>query len=159
METSFNCICGQGYVLSSSRDACVDTDECAIKPEICGKGVCMNTPGSHRCECYPGFRLTPSGVCEDIDECARPEPSCVDGRCNNTLGSFLCHCDEGWALDHSGTVCIDRREELCFSSHQGDECLDPRLEMMTKKECCCTAGAAWGAQQCEMCPLQHTKAS
>lgn len=34
-----------------------DIDECANSPDICGHigQVCINTPGSYRCECVDGF--------------------------------------------------------------------------------------------------------
>lgn len=36
-----------------------DIDECISSP--CQNGRCINTPGSFRCECHPGFNLGPDG--------------------------------------------------------------------------------------------------
>ena len=34
----------------------IDINECKIAEGICGPGRCINTPGSFRCECQPGYR-------------------------------------------------------------------------------------------------------
>lgn len=33
----------------------VDIDECRISPDLCGSGICVNTPGSFECECFEGY--------------------------------------------------------------------------------------------------------
>ena len=40
----------------------VDIDECTENGKICLNGECINTPGSHRCECNPGYQLSPDGA-------------------------------------------------------------------------------------------------
>ena len=42
------CVCDEGFTLTATRDACVDRDECATNPFICGNGTCLNTFGSFR---------------------------------------------------------------------------------------------------------------
>lgn len=32
-----------------------DIDECHISPDLCGRGTCVNTPGSFECECFRGY--------------------------------------------------------------------------------------------------------
>lgn len=32
-----------------------DIDECRISPDLCGSGICVNTPGSFECECFEGY--------------------------------------------------------------------------------------------------------
>lgn len=32
-----------------------DIDECHISPDLCGRGTCVNTPGSFECECFHGY--------------------------------------------------------------------------------------------------------
>lgn len=36
--------------------ACEDIDECALKIDGCDQ-VCVNTPGSYRCDCHSGYTL------------------------------------------------------------------------------------------------------
>ena len=34
-------------------------NECAVRPEICGNGRCVDTAGSYRCDCDPGYEVDP----------------------------------------------------------------------------------------------------
>lgn len=40
----------------------IDVNECVIHPGICKNGICVNTDGSFRCECAPGYHLDASGT-------------------------------------------------------------------------------------------------
>ena len=53
--------------------------------------------------------------------------------------------------------CIDTRKGLCFAVIRNDVCQAVTTKMMKikKKECCCTAGKAWGTG-CEKCPRRGT---
>lgn len=62
-QGSFQCICGNGYALTSGRDSCVDIDECHRHPNICNNGSCVNGVGSYKCHCYPGFKLSHNNDC------------------------------------------------------------------------------------------------
>lgn len=42
-------------------DDCQDIDECSTTPDICDNGRCINTEGSYKCDCYPGFKRSPDG--------------------------------------------------------------------------------------------------
>lgn len=49
-------------------DVNADINECEIYPDICKNGRCVNTDGSFRCECPPGFTLDHTGTeCRGID--------------------------------------------------------------------------------------------
>lgn len=43
-------------------DVIADVNECLLSPGICKNGFCINTDGSFRCECGPGYRLDASGT-------------------------------------------------------------------------------------------------
>lgn len=57
-------------------------DECSISFKICGNGVCINTPGSFKCECQEGYETMP------------PMETCMGKliKFNNwwAISSFLC---------------------------------------------------------------------
>ncbi|MBN3273393.1 LTBP1 protein, partial [Polyodon spathula] len=85
-----------------------EINECAVNPEICGPGYCINLPMGYTCVCNTGFHLNNElTTCVDIIECELSPRLCSNGRCENTEGSFLCVCRAGFVVDEEGTNCID----------------------------------------------------
>lgn len=42
----------------------LDNDECSGSEILCQRNAdCINSPGSYRCECSDGFKLSPVGAC------------------------------------------------------------------------------------------------
>ena len=80
------CECPDGYVLDGSK-TCVDADECATDPKVCGNGTCTNREGGFECTCAQGFTPGPTGTCEDVNECVESAVLCAF-RCHNTPGSY-----------------------------------------------------------------------
>ncbi|KAJ8714767.1 hypothetical protein PYW07_002992 [Mythimna separata] len=92
-----------------------DLDECKVRPDVCKGGRCINTDGSFRCECPPGYTLNPTGlVCVDADECAADPRICGNGTCTNTPGGYECRCNFGFTQGPEQT-CVDI-----------DECMEGR---------------------------------
>ncbi|XP_069864127.1 adhesion G protein-coupled receptor E2-like [Dipodomys merriami] len=67
-EGSYYCVCSPGYALESgdkifrneSENTCQDVDECRSGQHQChSSAVCVNTVGSYRCRCPPGWRPLP----------------------------------------------------------------------------------------------------
>lgn len=60
---SFTELCpdGPGYAPSLTPDLYEDINECKVFPGICENGICINTDGSYRCQCQPGFILDTTG--------------------------------------------------------------------------------------------------
>ncbi|XP_014653128.1 PREDICTED: adhesion G protein-coupled receptor E2-like [Ceratotherium simum simum] len=89
-EGSYYCTCSPGYELVSggrmfrneSENTCQDEDECSSGRHQCHSStVCVNTVGSYRCHCLPGWTLVPgspdgpnSTVCEEIFPPWTPPP-------------------------------------------------------------------------------------
>uniref|UniRef100_H2ZJD7 Fibrillin 2b n=1 Tax=Ciona savignyi TaxID=51511 RepID=H2ZJD7_CIOSA len=112
-DTSFTCLCNQGYTLDESGNNCTDIDECVISPGLCGNGVCINTGGDFTCDCEEGYEDSVTlKVCTDIDECSLPG-HCTGGTCFNTEGSYECACPPGRSLGPDGTNCCALRPDLC----------------------------------------------
>ncbi|KAA0711091.1 Latent-transforming growth factor beta-binding protein 1 [Triplophysa tibetana] len=113
-----------------------EVDECRIKPDICGQGVCINNPDSYICICDIGFRTdSEDTTCLDVDECAERPGLCANGHCQNTPGSFQCACEPGFMSNEEGTSCADM-----------DECRDSQV---------CPSGICYntlGSFMCIPCP-------
>ncbi|XP_023701075.2 fibrillin-2 isoform X1 [Paramormyrops kingsleyae] len=104
----FTCRCPPGF--SQHHTACIDNNECAVEPNLCGaNGACENSPGSFSCECQQGYSSDPSGLrCHDVDEC-KGSHRCQHG-CQNTLGGYRCTCPQGYMQHYQWNQCVDENE-------------------------------------------------
>ncbi|KAM7047053.1 P-selectin-like isoform 2-T3 [Acridotheres tristis] len=78
------------------------------------RGECMETIGSYRCECYPGFQ---GPECADVVQCAKLEPQGVPMNCSHPYGDFsynsTCEfsCHEGFERRGAGVLrCLPSQE-------------------------------------------------
>ncbi|XP_061188876.1 mucin-like protein [Saccostrea echinata] len=115
------CVCHLGWTGETCE---IDIDECERSPCIGEHELCLNTPGSYRCDCVTGFNNS-EGSCTDIDECQNPT-SCHQ-ICINTEGSYQCDCDTGFKLTNENycidiNECIDTRCHDCNNWPGGFEC-------------------------------------
>ncbi|KAG8001253.1 Fibrillin-1 [Nibea albiflora] len=111
---SYVCTCKPGYTTDISSTLCVDNNECASDPNLCGSnGVCQNTPGSFNCDCQRGFSLDSTAqTCEDMDECDGNH-RCQHG-CQNLVGGYRCSCPQGYLQHYQWNQCVDENE--CLNS-------------------------------------------
>ena len=116
--TSASCGCRKG--LTKNGENCFDVDECGLGIDDCPRrSNCINTMGSHICDCYAGYDDTNctnldvmvcrvldrefectckdgfdehvNGTCTDIDECSRGLHKCQKNLdCVNNLGDYAC---------------------------------------------------------------------
>ncbi|NXT44709.1 LYAM3 protein, partial [Pelecanoides urinatrix] len=89
--------------------------QASCQPFPCSRrGECVETIGSYRCECYPGFH---GPECEDVVQCAGLEPKGVRMNCSHPFGDFSYNstcafeCQEGFQRQGAGTL-------RCLSSQQ-----------------------------------------
>ncbi|XP_026709917.1 P-selectin isoform X1 [Athene cunicularia] len=71
------------------------------------RGECVETIGSYRCECYPGFH---GPECENVVQCAKLEPRGVHMNCSHPYGDFsynstcVFRCQEGFEQRGADTL-------------------------------------------------------
>lgn len=102
--------------LCSQQQSITEVNECALRPDICGDGKCIDTKEGYECECYPGFTRKPGGRCEDVDECLLGY--CQGGICHNQPGSFTCDCPHGFVVSGDGRYCTGNRLLSSFSTKE-----------------------------------------
>ncbi|XP_037292482.1 fibrillin-2 isoform X4 [Manduca sexta] len=155
---SFRCECAAGYTLTADARHCRDVDECSELQLPCGRDgdpACTNTNGGYECSCGPGWRLV-GRRCVDRDECKELPYVCAGGECRNFNGGYMCDCPAGWRFDKQAAICVDERKELCYEQWDGGRCHQARSLLLSRPECCCSEGAAWG-RYCERCPTPDSQ--
>lgn len=55
-----------GVIPGGDQVGRIAINECVLRPEICGKGKCIDTVAGYECECDPGYRLGKNNVCEGL---------------------------------------------------------------------------------------------
>uniref|UniRef100_A0A671TUS3 Latent-transforming growth factor beta-binding protein 4 n=1 Tax=Sparus aurata TaxID=8175 RepID=A0A671TUS3_SPAAU len=136
-----------------------NVNECVQSPGVCSVGECVNTMGSYRCVCPPGYRSNSQQTsCQDVDECQ--QNPCSNGRCDNTPGSYRCVCRLGYRL--SGNTCTDVDEcaepsqcpgQMCVNSVGSYRCMSCRPGYtLTNRQCTdvdeCLQASQCPGQQC-----------
>ncbi|XP_043955596.1 adhesion G protein-coupled receptor E5 isoform X2 [Gambusia affinis] len=120
--------CEMGY--SRVDQNCVDVNECAEAPEICGENAtCFNTDGSYYCQCQEGFRSKTvnftnedSVKCTDINECLEIKDICgPNANCQNTNSNYTCSCQNGFASSTGVEIFHGRDNVTC---RDVNECAD-----------------------------------
>uniref|UniRef100_A0A673XGP4 Neural EGFL like 1 n=1 Tax=Salmo trutta TaxID=8032 RepID=A0A673XGP4_SALTR len=130
-NTRAECECMSGFAsIHGDSTYCEDIDECAVQSHYCqANTMCVNVPGSHRCDCLPAFIRVDDYSCTEHDECASGQSSCDDNAiCTNTIRGHLCTCKPGYV--GNGSICIAFCEEGCRS---GGTCVSPNT-------CICPSG-------------------
>ncbi|XP_004835593.1 nidogen-2 [Heterocephalus glaber] len=109
----YTCVCAPGY--QGDGRSCMDVNECANGYHRCGpNSVCINLPGSYRCECPNGYEFVddqhtcilvapPPNPCEDSRHNCAPagQARCI----NHGDGTFSCACLPGYT--GNGYQCSD----------------------------------------------------
>ncbi|XP_055369679.1 latent-transforming growth factor beta-binding protein 1-like [Betta splendens] len=163
---SYHCVsCQPGYTLTNRQ--CTDVDEC-VRVEACdAERVCVNTMGSFRCDCPPGFRTVGLGrQCRDINECLEGDFCFSGGECVNTAGSYSCVCSQGFMLSDNGTMCLDVDECVKLGACLDGRCVNTdgsfqcqcdtgfttnpeKTACLDVDECVSSGGSICGSQRCE----------
>ena len=120
LDTQFDCGHGRGCIpLERMCDHHNDCGGWEDEPSSCHHGqdmcednnggcdqVCVNTEASHRCTCWPGYKLVTNSTCEDVDECLESSDTCSQ-QCTNTNGSYTCSCYPGYTFHpQNSSLCL-----------------------------------------------------
>ncbi|XP_033480983.2 nephronectin isoform X2 [Epinephelus lanceolatus] len=105
------CLCSTGYKGPQCDE---DVNECGFLERPCSQR-CMNTHGSYRCYCEPGYTLSADGY-----TCTR-EAACFSLRCQfgcqmERGGAVRCLCPPGLHLAADNKTCEDKDECLTGSN-------------------------------------------
>uniref|UniRef100_A0A8B9FNZ6 p-selectin n=1 Tax=Amazona collaria TaxID=241587 RepID=A0A8B9FNZ6_9PSIT len=104
------------------------------------RGECVETIGSYRCECYPGFH---GPECEDVVQCTELEPNGVQMNCSHPYGHFsynstcVFECQEGFERQGASTL-------RCLPSQQWSA----DTPMCTAITCPVLSAPDWGELNC-----------
>ncbi|KAM9007944.1 P-selectin-like isoform 9-T10 [Ara ararauna] len=104
------------------------------------RGECVETIGSYRCECYPGFH---GPECEDVVQCTELEPKGVQMNCSHPYGHFsynstcVFECQEGFERQGTSTL-------QCLPSQQWSA----DIPMCTAITCPVLSAPEWGELNC-----------
>ncbi|XP_054466068.1 hemicentin-1 [Anoplopoma fimbria] len=128
--------CGPGFKPSITGTSCEDVDECQESALSPCQHQCLNTLGSFRCICHPGYQLS-GHRCIDINECMR-NVCPANKECRNTEGGYQCFdsCPAGMTKSENG-ACMDvdecqdgshmcRYTQICQNTIGGYGCVCPR---------------------------------
>ncbi|TFK01273.1 type 1 phosphatidylinositol 4,5-bisphosphate 4-phosphatase [Platysternon megacephalum] len=107
----YQILCGNqapGFIIDIHTGKPIDIDECSSGENLCQRNAdCINIPGSYRCECSTGYKLSPSGACVGRNECQEIPNVCSHGDCVDTEGSYICICHNGFKATGEQTMCMD----------------------------------------------------
>uniref|UniRef100_A0A669Q3Z3 Nidogen 2 n=1 Tax=Phasianus colchicus TaxID=9054 RepID=A0A669Q3Z3_PHACC len=165
MGLGYTCECAAGY--RGDGRGCKDVDECEEGLSQCGPfSICLNMPGSYRCECHSGYRPA-----EDGHGCVLPTPApdpCEVGRhpcaprdrarcLPRAGGQPACECLPGYAGD--GRVCSDVDECTLNLCHPAAVCYNT----LGSFSCQCQPGYEGDGFQCthgkaaRLTPCEHER--
>ncbi|XP_057258404.1 P-selectin [Pezoporus wallicus] len=104
------------------------------------RGKCVETIGSYRCECYPGFH---GHECEDVVQCTELDPKGVQMNCSHPYGRFsynstcVFECQEGFEQQGASTL-------RCLASQKWSA----DTPMCTAITCPVLSAPDWGELNC-----------
>uniref|UniRef100_A0A8B9C0H1 Nidogen 2 n=1 Tax=Anser brachyrhynchus TaxID=132585 RepID=A0A8B9C0H1_9AVES len=153
----YTCECADGY--RGDGRGCQDVDECGEGLSQCGPfSVCLNAPGSYRCECRSGYRLAEDGhACVPLallaDPCEDGSHPCAPGdraRCLPRAGGLpACECLPGYTGD--GHDCTDVDECAENPCHPAAACYNTPGSF----SCRCQPGYEGDGFQCTHEPTER----
>uniref|UniRef100_A0A8C2TH29 Nidogen 2 n=1 Tax=Coturnix japonica TaxID=93934 RepID=A0A8C2TH29_COTJA len=161
----YTCECAAGY--RGDGRGCQDVDECEEGLSQCGPfSVCLNVPGSYRCECHSGYQPAADGhgcvlLTPAADPCEAGRHPCAPrdrARCLPRAGGQpACECLPGYAGD--GRVCSDVDECTLNLCHPAAVCYNTPGSF----SCQCQPGYEGDGFQCthgssqQLTPCEHER--
>ncbi|KEP65850.1 UNVERIFIED_CONTAM: calcium binding egf domain-containing protein [Hammondia hammondi] len=145
------CKCKTGYSgYSDTTDeehiGCIDLDECSQSDAetICPENAsCVNTVGSYRCNCDPGYTMTADSKCEPVDLCAVQKNDCDPyfADCIQSGGTATCYCKAYFTGSGKSGDCVP------MTGYENLACTLEGTSCTSYEEC--TRNIAAGTYSCE----------
>ncbi|CAL1533923.1 unnamed protein product, partial [Lymnaea stagnalis] len=113
-----SCKCSGGWsgLCDTDVNECLETTNNCTLANITN-WVCINTPGSYKCDCDTGYEEK-NGTCVDLDECLADSTNDCEQNCTNSPGNYTCSCSSGYILAVDKRTCddineCDKNSDLC----------------------------------------------
>lgn len=100
LQPGFQCDCKPGFEGNGTH--CSNINECEMGKHNCAKenSVCVDTHGSYKCSCKPGYASGSDNKCQNVNECTTLSHNCHEkAKCTDTIGSHECTCNPGYEGD------------------------------------------------------------
>uniref|UniRef100_A0A673Z4P0 Fibulin 2 n=1 Tax=Salmo trutta TaxID=8032 RepID=A0A673Z4P0_SALTR len=130
-----------------------DVDECQVYQSTLCHHRCINTPGSFRCACYPGYVLqqdAASCLPGKIKLLVAGNSHCMQ-QCSSVAGRPHCSCFPGFSLMADGQSCEDINECL-MSTHtcqMNEHCVNTAGSFVCQRQITCPLGYKISNDVCE----------
>ncbi|XP_059143742.1 tolloid-like protein 1 [Physella acuta] len=143
------CVCKAGW---SSADCSVDINECD-DPNLCSDlySVCVNTPGSYRCDCKPGLIKNSTGQCWDPKQCIEKKCSHACGITSTSPRTEVCYCPKGMKLNPADNLTCVECDDWTFGENCSNSCKcdKSRTKSCDKTNGLCTCYSNWTSTLCD----------
>ncbi|KAH9523894.1 hypothetical protein Btru_047340 [Bulinus truncatus] len=153
-NTSFECVCKTGQLLSADKVTCIDCIEGRWGVACNNTCQCLTTNTKYcdkvngRCLCKAGWNGT---LCQqDIDECHNTSLCPTHTKCKNTDGGYLCVCVDGYITTNTVNEMCKECDDGYFGSSCSQKCSCSTNFNCNKTNGLCYCRPGWEGTNCDL---------